>query len=240
MNIVYTWHSAKKVRWYNKDFEIKTLIVSLNQSLKFFNRVTLYTDVKSFEELKNYTLPKIEVVFKKRVEHNLWVLDKIATYELQTKPFLHIYSDFIFTKNPSEKFLNSEVGFQSLDSFDKCEFYEKKLKKIKLLNIYKEEFIPYSFNFGVYLCNNISLNKDYCTMAKNAAKKLIENTSSLLSYNVIVEQYTMSEVLNNKKTYPSFLIENYTEEQAEKTGFIHILNNKNNKNYYETIQKKYI
>ena len=92
----------------------------------------------------------------------------------------------------------------------------------------------------MYLCNNISLNKDYCTTAKNATKKLIENTSSLLSYNVIVEQYTMSEVLNNKKTYPSFLIENYTEEQAEKTGFIHILNNKNNKNYYETIQKKYI
>ena len=28
--------------------------------------------------------------------------------------------------------------------------------------------------------------------------------------------------------------------QEEKIGFMHILNNKNNKNYYETIQKKYI
>ena len=239
MNIVYTWHSSKVVRWYNKDFEIKVLIVSLNQSLKFFERVTLYTDIKSFEELKDYRLPKVDVIFKDRVLHNLWVLDKINTYKIQDEKFLHIDADFIFDKFPTKSFLDSEIAFQSLDSFDSALYYEKKLKKIEPLNIYKENIVRYSFNFGVYLCNNIDVNKAYCKSSEIAAKKLIESTKSLLSYNVIIEQYTMSEILKDYKINPNFLLEEYSEEASKDIGFTHILGNKNRKEYYETIQSKY-
>lgn len=67
--------------------------------MKQFKDVVLYTDEESLKELKDYKLPSINVILKERVNHNLWILDKVNTYSIQTEPFIHIDADFIIEKN---------------------------------------------------------------------------------------------------------------------------------------------
>ena len=241
MKAVYTWHLSKKRRWITKEFEIITLVTSLNYTLKQFKDVVLYTDEESLKELKDYKLPSINVILKERVNHNLWILDKVNTYSIQTEPFIHIDADFIIEKELASNFLISDIGFQSFDDFNNshCFFYKNLLNNLLIKNIIHEPILQHAYNFGIYLCNNLEINKIYCEEVFKISERVIKEKMTLLAYNTPIEQHTITKILKNYNIIPSLLLKDYNEKNAEEVGFIHILHNKNNKKYFEKIKNLY-
>jgi len=175
------------------------------------------------------------------VNHDLWILDKVNTYYLQTEPFIHIDADFIFIKDVDNEFLKSSVSFQSLDDFTtkECWFYPNRIDKLIQKNIISYSIVNYAFNFGVYVCNDLNINKKYCKEVFKLSEKILNKKINPLVYNTIVEQYTMSKILKDNNITPLLLLRDYSEECAEKIGFIHILTCKNNKEYFKKIKGLY-
>jgi hypothetical protein len=238
MNAIYTWHKDLKNKWLNTDFEIKSLLKTIRNSSIFFKSVILYTDEESLKYLDDCSLEGIKIVLKPRVLHKLWVMDKINTYSLQTEPFIHIDIDFIFTKTPNEDFLKNSVGFQHIDSSEESSWefcYLPRIKNLVNLNTDITLNTNCAYNFGVYLCNDLKINERYCKETSKLSKQILEKTVNASAYNIVLEQYVMSSLLEKLKVIPMFLIDKYKEEEAKKIGFIHLMGNKKNKEHYERI-----
>jgi hypothetical protein len=234
---IYTWHSYKKNKWVSKDFEILTLLTSIKKSLDFFSNVELYTDSESFKELTTYDLSQIKIIIKDRVEHELWVIDKVNTYVLQTEPFIHIDCDFIFLKAPKTIFLQSEIGFQSVDKFTNeignC--YIPRINNLLQCGAPIYYNIEEAYNFGVYLCNNLEINTQYCKKVFKLSDFILDNIAPVLAYNIVAEQYVMRSLLESKKIW----VRTLTEEYEDNEDFLHLMHNKKNKNYCNKIKELY-
>ena len=225
MNIIYTWFKNRYKKWYSEEFEILTLITSIKKSSEYYNNIILYTDEQSKKYIESYNLP-IQIKIVEENDSKLWVLNKISTYEKQTKPFIHIDADCILLKKLPEEFKEAQIGFQSKEDF---KYYKDRLGDIKV----NTEDV---FNFGIYVCNDLSINEKYCAGARNLAEK-IKNIKPLLAYNTVVEQNYMASLLKDLNIVPSLLYENIEDINEEE--LLHLMHNKNSKEYFNKIKQIY-
>lgn len=142
---------------------IECFSLSLHFSKKWFKEVHLVTDLKGEQLMKKYGLTfdnintDLETVMKD-VYKGHWSLGKIYACKIQDKPFIHLDNDAILFKPLPESFLNSEIGFQNIETEEQEQWY-------KLLLTHAEENYktkPVWFDgtdFKAYNCGIMAFNK---------------------------------------------------------------------------------
>lgn len=228
MRIIYTWFKSNYKKWYAEDFEIVTLITSLRKSLEYYSDIALYTDEYSKKLIDKYNLP-IKIELRQRENSKLWCINKINVYEEQTKPFIHLDTDFIILEKLPETFENARIGLQHKEDFSFM--YKDNLNIIGI-----EANTEDAYNNGIYVCNDITVNTEYCKRAREFAEK-VKHIKPLIAFNATVEQYSLASVLKDLNIIPTLLTDNV--ETLELKGVIHLMHNKNSEKYYNKVKTIY-
>ncbi len=232
MNIIYTWFKNRYRKWYSEEFEILTLVISIKKASEYYDDITLYTNQDSLKYIEEYNLPiKIEIV--EESESKLWVINKINTYEKQAEPFIHLDADCILLNRLPQELEKAQIGFQSKEDFL---FYKDRLEYLVSSDININVNTEDVYNFGIYVCNDLSVNERYCVGVKKLIEE-IKDVKPLLAYNIVAEQYTMSSLLKELNMTPSLLTENI--ESLEEKGILHLMHNKNSEEYFKKIKLLY-
>lgn len=241
MKAVYSyWDLNKDYRvnkeWYSEEFKWNTLLLSVHNSLKFFDKVEMVTTThmkKKFEEL-NIPFTKISTELDELdCNRKLWILGKIKCYSIQDEPFIHIDNDFILYNKPEFK----TVLVQEIESFDNI--YHKTGYYINLKKS-RENFInkPILFDdlnrsvcMGVYGIKDLKFNTIYCNTVLNLISDNIDyllNQIDVINYGIILEQYVLSCLINQYKL----------DIKELDINFLHLMENKYTNKYYNYIKQE--
>lgn len=234
--------------WTNPKFHLYSWVLSVHQAAKHFQEVELVTDSISLEVFEKLKLPftriRTDLDEIEQYPKSFWSLGKVKAYQIQNRPFIHIDNDFIMYRKPSDNFLSSPIGFQCRETDDWFEDYYR--GQFNHLND-KGVHLPSSwglcdeaYNFGIYSCNDMSYNEEYCKEAfelVDSNAQLMLDTGHAGLYSVLFEQYMGAAVSYRLKTSAAFLSEYCNYEEIEQQGLIHIWGEKNNINWFKNIEK---
>lgn len=104
--LLYTFWTNKGTDYlcgfHTEDTMIEFFRKSINNSKRLFKEVVIYTDPHGYEYLREKVNCDFEVIDYDLYEFNkkFWCFPKLITYNLQSKPFLHIDIDVILYEKP--------------------------------------------------------------------------------------------------------------------------------------------
>lgn len=234
--------------WKNPKFHLYSWVLAVSQAAKWFKEVEIVTDSKSAELFKALNLPitsirtDLDELETKGYNKRLWALGKIKAYQLQDKPFVHIDNDFILFQPLAERFLNSEIVFQNKEAADWFETsYRGQYEHLSKNGILPSSWgnVTYALNCGIYLCNNLEYNKEYCKQAFELVDKnheLIAETGVAGLYCVVFEQYIAATVAAQMNIEPTYLSEPFIIDKMNELGCIHIWGAKHDDNWFTKIE----
>lgn len=241
MKAIYSyWDLNKDYRvnkeWYSEDLKWNTLLLSVTNSLKFFDKVEMVTTTKMKEKFEMLNIPFTKISTElDELDYNrkLWILGKIKSYSIQDEAFIHIDNDFILYEKPDFK----TILIQEIESFDNI--YHKTGYYINLKKS-RENFInkPILFDsldksvcMGVFGIKDLNFNNIYY---KTVLKLIDDNIDYLLNqidvinYAIILEQYVLSCLI----TYYNLDIKELDVD------FLHLMENKYTNKYYNYITQE--
>jgi hypothetical protein len=233
MNIVMSlWtkplRCGNSIGYNNVKEMMESLVVSANVAKKNYNEIHFYTDKYGEELIQPYLkyLPftKIEVCLDELewLNEEYWSLSKLYVYKLQKEPFIHIDNDVFLWDVIPNRFLERDMFFQEIESFEHEFFRNFYLKGIELYDkdIPKEITISDgAFNCGVFACCNeksLELMQKYYKISKNFILKLKSYKSNTYDdganrglATVVLEQlFIYSLVKSNNINFDVFLYPN--------------------------------
>lgn len=200
----------EKYGWYDSEFHWMGWILSVNQLIKYYDQVELYTDDYGYEILINQLqLPytKVHVVLNELDVYpsELWALAKIKVYAMQDESFIHVDGDvFIWSAFPNH-FNKAALIAQNIETA--TEYYFFMWNKITpFLSYIPQEMQDFdintsnlSANMGITGGSDLLFYKEY---AKKAFEFVEQNQSiwtaiNLFNFNVFFEQvlfYRMASI----------------------------------------------
>ncbi len=198
-----------KYGWQDSKFHWMGWILSVNQLVKFYDDVELYTDDFGYDILINHlNLPytKVHVVLNDldSFPSELWALAKIKVYAMQDKPFVHVDGDvFIWDKFPL-KLSTAALIAQNLEKTG--EYYSFTWNNIKPHLCYiPEELVDFSTtsynlsaNMGLTGGSDILFYKKYAQNSFDFVQKneKIWNEINLFNFNIFFEQVLFYKMTN--------------------------------------------
>jgi hypothetical protein len=198
--------------WYDSKSHWLGWILSVNQLVKYYDKVELYTDDFGYEILINkLALPytKVHVVLNELNHYpaDLWALAKIKVYSMQEEPFLHVDGDvFIWDKFPDSfdtanliaQNMERTTNYHSLMWTNIAPFLEYKPREIQF---FEKNISNLSANMGITGGVNVAFYKEYAKKAFEFVdkNKQIWSNINLSNFNIFFEQvlfYKMIEMDN--------------------------------------------
>lgn len=233
--------------WLNPEFFLYSWVVSTHQAAAKFSKVELVTDSKSKILFENLELPftTIRTDLDEILDYNkeFWALGKIKAYQIQDEPFIHIDNDVIIFNELPRELLNAKILFQNKEANDWFNYcYQPQVAYLDKVNYSLPKSwkkADYAVNCGIYLCNELEFNKEYCKQAfqlvDNNYYKILHSEAPYL-YSVIFEQFMAANIAEEMKIEPLFLSENNIEDEYSKYKYVHIWGEKRNKHWFESIK----
>jgi hypothetical protein len=240
MKIIQSFWSGKNKSitnnfgWYSYEYNWMGWILSVNQLVKFYDRVELYTDSFGYEILINrLNLPytKVHVVLDELNElpNDLWAMAKIKTYSLQNEPFLHVDGDvFIWEKFP-EELMKKNIIVQNIEKT--TDYYSNMWKNIypnliyfpQEINDYHNGKTSNAYNMGIFGGNDYETIRNYSMISLNFVEKNKNswNNINLFNFNIFFEQVLLYNFLNKRGIKVDVLI-NENIGDNEYSGFADI------------------
>lgn len=229
-------------------------IISTNKAKEQFGKVELITDsisAKSFE-LMNLPIDKISTELDSLSKYNkeLWSLGKIKAYQMQDEPFIHIDEDVFLFKPLPEDLLKFQILFQSFEplniyiSSKFYNFYNWQIQSLKRFGVITESFglTDYAVNCGIYLCNNLEYNQEYCKESFELVDKNLnfwKKNKRTQHYCVIFEQYIAACVARRLNIPINVLSQNYDDiDNFKRLGYVHLWGQKKSQHIKESVKKR--
>ncbi|WP_294964482.1 DUF6734 family protein [uncultured Flavobacterium sp.] len=218
MKIIQSFWSGNKKKedenygWHDSEFHWMGWILSVNQLIKYYDKVELYTDDFGYEILINQLkLPytKVHVVLNE-LDHfpsELWALAKIKTYALQNEPFIHVDGDVFIWKEFPGNFSSASLIAQNIETATDYYFFTWNRMK-PFLSYMPSEMQDFnintsnlSVNMGITGGSDLLFFQQYAQRAFEFVEKnkQIWKDISLFNFNVFFEQvlfYRMAELKN--------------------------------------------
>lgn len=217
--------------WKSPYYHLLSWVLSANQLIKYYKNVELYTDKLGYSILiEKLKLPynKVHVVLDELndYESSLWALAKIRTYQLQTKPFIHVDGDVFIWKKFPKHFKNSSLITQNLETI--THYYNDMWKNIHSHLYYlpselaqiKGNLPKYSCNMGIAGGTDLIFFKKYCDRAFKFINKNRSSWKNIngFNFNIFFEQVLFYQLSNIDKTNVSFLFRE-TPKDNDYKGF---------------------
>jgi hypothetical protein len=198
--------------WFDSKSHWMGWILSVNQLIKYYENVELYTDDFGYDVLINklglpYT--KVHVVLNELNDFpcELWALAKIKVYSMQEEPFIHIDGDvFIWNAFP-DNFNSANLIAQNKERTTNYHsvMWEKLAPFLVFIPLeiqsFEKNVSRLSANMGITGGTNVLFFKEYAKKAFGFVEKnkQIWNKVNLLNFNIFFEQvlfYKMTEIEN--------------------------------------------
>jgi hypothetical protein len=239
---------AKATNWASPKFHLYSWVLAVHQAKKHHKEVELVTDTVSLDMFKKLQLPftTIRTDLDELIHYpkSLWSLGKLKAYQIQTEPFVHIDNDFILFKPLPNWFSGKPIGFQNKEdgNWFKSQ-YQRQCEHLSENGTNLPESWGannWAYNCGVYSCNDLQYNQRYCKEAFQLVDnniELIQKTGCAGLYCIIFEQYIASTVSQKMEIEPAFLADPFSPAEIEKLGLVHIWGAKNNKKWFQNIEK---
>lgn len=208
--------------------------LSCLQLKQFYNEIELVTDSEGAELLINklhlpYT--SCQTTLDKLDSENpaIWTLGKIAAYEKQQTPFIHVDGD-IYIWNPFPRRIE-EAGIAAQNIERNYPF------SIKLLEEMKEKHFSFPIqpslgdmcetNMGIIGGHDLDFFKEYCSLVHKFLDvnrdKLDKLSGGVSSVNTIMEQYLMYEYAQKNGKDIKYLISNLPNTEMYKLTLFSLL-----------------
>lgn len=200
----------KKFGWHDSKYNWMGWILSVNQLIKYYDKVELYTDDFGYEILINkLKLPytKVHVVLNELdcFPSELWALAKIKVYSIQNEPFIHVDGDVFIWKAFPDNFHTASLLAQNIETATDYYFFtwNKMLPFLSYIPAEMKEFNIHtsnlSANMGITGGSDVLFFKEYAQKAFEFVEKNKQswNDISLFNFNVFFEQvlfYRMAEI----------------------------------------------
>jgi len=211
--------------WLSSKYNLISWILSVNQLVKYYSNVELYTDELGAEILiSKLKLPytNVHIVLNEldNYHNELWALSKIKTYSLQNEPFLHVDGDVFIFKAFPERLLKSNLITQNLEIA--TDYYKVMWEGItdellflpNELSDYNKTKVGYACNMGIVGGNDFKFFKLYANKAfefvdknKSAWSKISKN-----NFNVFFEQLLFYELTKKHKKKVNFLFDEILDD----------------------------
>lgn len=206
--------------------------LSVLNSKKWFDKVELVTDKEGYkfliEELNlPFTDVKVELDCLNHISKENWSIGKLYACKIQAEPFMHQDFDVIWFKKPPLKILNSQAGFQNIESDEQFHIYysplmnEAKAKDYEL-NKYCDLDKIIAYNCGIIGFNDLSITSKWYDLAIDYIKKS-KYQANLKP--IFFEQF----LIHNLCRYYNFKVETISsqeyisDEDAVKYGYTHLI-----------------
>ncbi|WP_343587130.1 DUF6734 family protein [Flavobacterium sp.] len=216
------WSGNKKMNekygWYNSEFHWMGWILSVNQLIKYYDKVELYTDNYGYEILINQLkLPytKVHVVLNELdiFPSELWALAKIKVYAMQEEPFIHVDGDVFIWEPFPNNFKKASLIAQNIETA--TDYYFDTWNSITpfLLHMPDEmsdfdiNMANLSANMGITGGSNLEFFTEYASKAFEFVEKnkLIWNKINLFNFNVFFEQVLFFKMAKNNSISVEYL-----------------------------------
>lgn len=203
--------------WAFKETHYMSWALSCLQLRKFYDEVELVTDSEGADLLINklhlpYTSCK--PVLDKLVDENpaVWALGKIAAYEAQEVPFIHVDGDIYIWKPFPKRIEEADIAAQNVEKN-----YPFGINLLKEMHEKKFSF-PLSpspgdmceSNMGIVGGHDLDFFKAYCSLIysflDSNRDKLESLSGGVSSVNTIMEQYLMYEYAKKRGKKVEYLI----------------------------------
>lgn len=159
----------------------------------------------------------------------LWALGKIAAYEAQQVPFIHVDGDIYIWKPFPTRIENAGILAQNVE--------KNYPYGINLLNEMHEKGFSFPFqpssadmcetNMGIIGGNDLDFFNDYCSLVyrflETNRKKLDSLSKGVSSVNTIMEQYLMYEYVEQRGKKVEYLIANLPHTEMYKLTLFSLL-----------------
>ncbi|PIF34378.1 hypothetical protein CLU81_5017 [Flavobacterium sp. 9] len=196
--------------WCKSQYHWMGWILSVNQLVKYYDKVELYTDDFGYEILINkLQLPytKVHVVLNDLNEYpaELWALAKIKVYSMQEEPFIHVDGDVFVWSEFSNNLKKAALVAQNKEKT--TNYYHFMWTSIapflSYIPVEIEDFgknaSHLSANMGITGGTDISFYKQYAKKAFEFVEKnkQIWTDINLFNFNIFFEQvlfYKMAEI----------------------------------------------
>ena len=201
--------------WLSPHFHLMSWVLSSLQLSRFFPQSSLMTDEIGAELAHKLHLPYTQIqtdLETVKQQNNLWVLNKIYTYSIQTEPFIHLDTDAFFFNQIDPNWLTAPLLAQNFeydhenyihaygDVLTLCQYIPEIIKKDKFGRLT-------AVNAGVIGGTNWLFFKEF---AQFVEEFLIRNEACLSNchyahLNVFVEQYLFKQFADAKEIPVSYI-----------------------------------
>ena len=225
--------------YLNAEFFLLSWVLSTNLAKQQFNEVELVTDSESAKFFEKLKLPVSIKTDLDNLNYNKihWALGKIKAYEIQDKPFIHIDDDIFLFSNLEDRIKNASIAFQNKEGdewFDNC--YRERLNRLK-----ETTYPNYAVNMGLYLCNDLEFNKEYCKQSfefVNKHNELIIESPDAGYYSMIFEQFIAAKVIEQMKIKPEYISLNHIKEEYYQQKYVHIWGSKKDEWWFNKVKER--
>lgn len=247
MRAIYSYHRANDTPvpaaagWRVPGYEFVVWAWSVVQTRRWASRVELVTDSAGAELFAALGIPfdAINVALDDldTAGGELWSLAKIAAYERQTEPFVHLDGDAWFSQPPPPEFLAAPVGCQSAEPTDWQSPYPEHVARVveqspagwpfDLWRAIGERPIVASCT-AVLVANDLTLVREYCRTVRAFWAFWQDRLGSqdMTVWNWIVEQLALGELhFQTLGGPPVYLLAGDREQAAAVApgvGFAHV------------------
>jgi hypothetical protein len=141
----------------------------------------MYTDDfgrSVFERLRCECDYEITEQWPSDISKELWMFQKLKTYEAQTEPYIHFDLDFIVHQRFPESYLQNPGGFQNIETVSPEEVHVYLFEPHEAL-VLPEVFFKYdlmkvpAYNVGFLFFNDVQFSREY---ARAAIEMCVQNT----------------------------------------------------------------
>jgi hypothetical protein len=173
---------------------LTSAILAIRRINQFYGRPTMYTDVfgrSVFERLECECDYEITAPWPADISKELWMYQKLKTYEAQSEPYIHFDLDFIVHQRFPKTYLQEPGGFQNIEEIglglNHVYLFEphEALVLPKVFSKYDLMKVP-AYNVGFLFFNDLEFSREY---ARTAIEMCVQNTSRIDSFPKEPEKY---------------------------------------------------
>ncbi len=220
--------------WAFRETHYMSWALSCLQLKQFYDEIELITDSEGADLLINKLhLPYTSYLttLDKLNDENpaIWTLGKIAAYEMQQEPFIHVDGDIYIWKPFPKRIENAGIVAQNIEK--NYTFGINLLGEMRNMDFFFP-FLPstgdmYESNMGIVGGHDLDFFKDYCSLVYNFLDsnrdKLESLSGGVSSVNTIMEQYLMYEYAKRRGKEVEYLIPNLPSSRMYKLTLFSLL-----------------
>lgn len=222
-----------KIGFKSFDDLLYTMSLSILFASRHFREVQLIGSTWTIDLLKNLGLPvseySVELDKMRGIPKSFWAYGKLLSYELQTKPFIHIDNDVFLYDPLPKRILESELCFQSREYFSVPYYKWYGLLKpcwerasVRPQIIVDNEVTDFVYNCGICGGYNLEFFKkwrqcsaEYILAPENQSLFFEEFRDLLIHQNLFHEQYFGTSLVNVGKNWLFFKKKYHVETIAD-------------------------